>query len=194
MLTNPESLCAQVLKAKYFPAGSILEATPSCGISYTWRSILKGCELLKKGLIWRIGDGQNVNMWTDPWINREGSRTPVTPRGQNLLTKVTELIDPVTNEWDETLIRDTFWEMDAECILSTPIGEGFEDSPAWHFDSKGQFSVKSAYHVYVQHRDGDVATGAGVKRERCFGKQFGNYPSFQECNSSYGVLHIIACR
>jgi hypothetical protein len=36
MLTNPESLCARVLKARYFHNTSILEAIPTGGISYSW--------------------------------------------------------------------------------------------------------------------------------------------------------------
>jgi hypothetical protein len=82
MLTNPDSLCARVLKARYFPNTSMLEATASAGISYSWRSILKGISLLKEGLIWRIGDGRTtVNIWTDAWLSRDGSRQPITPRG-----------------------------------------------------------------------------------------------------------------
>jgi hypothetical protein len=38
MLTNLGSLCARVLKARYFPNVSILEAIASNGISYTWRT------------------------------------------------------------------------------------------------------------------------------------------------------------
>jgi hypothetical protein len=104
MLVNPESLCARVLKARYFPNSSILKATASQGISYSWRSILKGVRLLKEGLIWHIGDGSSVNIWTDQWINRTGCRVPVTPRRQCLLTKVEELIDPTTGQWDEEII------------------------------------------------------------------------------------------
>jgi hypothetical protein len=66
MLTNPDSLCAKVLKAKYFPTTSILQVVPSSGMSYTWRSIPKGLELLREGVIWRIGDGNNINIWSDP--------------------------------------------------------------------------------------------------------------------------------
>ena len=40
LLVCPDSLCAQVLKAKYFPNGSILQCEARDGISYTWRSIL----------------------------------------------------------------------------------------------------------------------------------------------------------
>jgi hypothetical protein len=36
MLTSPESFCAQVHKAKYFPNTSILQAKPLAGMSYTW--------------------------------------------------------------------------------------------------------------------------------------------------------------
>jgi hypothetical protein len=72
----------------------MLEATASAGISYSWRSILKGISLLKEGLIWRIGDGTAVNIWTDAWLSRDGSRQPITLRGQSVLTKVSELIDP----------------------------------------------------------------------------------------------------
>jgi hypothetical protein len=58
LLTNPDSLCGQVLKAKYFPHSDILHCLARPGISYTWRSILKGAALLKEGIIWRIGNGE----------------------------------------------------------------------------------------------------------------------------------------
>jgi hypothetical protein len=160
MLMNPNSLCARVLKARYFPTTSILEATVVPGISYSWRSIMRGVDLLKEGLIWRIGNGVDVKIWSDPWLNRGGSRQPVTPRRQSVLTRVSELVDPFTCQWDEALVRDTFWEMDARIILSTPIRSDFEDYPAWHFDEKGVFSVKSAYQLYVVKRDEQMSASA----------------------------------
>jgi hypothetical protein len=66
LLTNPNSLCARVLKAKYFPHSGILECQAKGGILYSWRSILQGVDLLKKGLIWRVGDGRQINIWVDP--------------------------------------------------------------------------------------------------------------------------------
>jgi hypothetical protein len=45
---NPDSLCAQVLKAKYYANSEVLEAKPKAGMSYCWRSILRGLELIKK--------------------------------------------------------------------------------------------------------------------------------------------------
>jgi hypothetical protein len=29
-------------------------------MSYTWRSILKGLDVMKLGIIWRVGDGRNL--------------------------------------------------------------------------------------------------------------------------------------
>lgn len=66
LLKNKESLCAQVLKAKYFPNSSALQAKPCSGMSYTWRSILRGIDLLKAGVIKRVGSGQTIDCWNDP--------------------------------------------------------------------------------------------------------------------------------
>jgi hypothetical protein len=71
LLTNTDTLCGRVLKAKYFPHSDILQCTPRTGISYSWRSILKGAELIKEGIIWRIGNGEKVRIWEDPWLPRE---------------------------------------------------------------------------------------------------------------------------
>jgi hypothetical protein len=77
--------------------------------------------LLKEGIIWRIGNGENVRIWEDPWLPKGITRKPITPRGASLLTKVNELINLVTGEWDEQLVNDSFWPQDAEEILWIPI-------------------------------------------------------------------------
>jgi hypothetical protein len=65
-------------------------------------------EAMKKGLVWRVGNGEKINIWHDPWIPNEATRRSVTPRGQNVLNKVSDLINPNTGEWDEELVRDMF--------------------------------------------------------------------------------------
>jgi hypothetical protein len=105
LIHKPDSLCACVLRTKYFPDGDLLKASSASNMSYTWRSILKGVEVLKKGIVWRIGDGSKVNLWEDPWLPREPSRKPITPRGHVLMSKVSELINPIICSWDEDLVR-----------------------------------------------------------------------------------------
>ena len=70
LLDAPDTLCARVLKARYYPNCSILEAEAKDGISYTCRSILKGIALFKEGVIWRVGPGDNIKVWEDPWTPR----------------------------------------------------------------------------------------------------------------------------
>lgn len=55
------------------------------------------------------------------------------------MTTVSELIDPVTGGWDEQLVRDTFWDMDANLILAIPVNGALENKAAWHFDKKANF-------------------------------------------------------
>jgi hypothetical protein len=121
ILKNSTSLCAQVLAAKYFPDRDLLNAEAKSGISYCWRSILKGIQVLKNGIIWRVGDGYNINIWTDPWLPRDSSRMVKSRRGNQLLTKVAELIDPISHSWDLQLIQQTFNLEDAK-IISTSRG------------------------------------------------------------------------
>jgi hypothetical protein len=151
LIHNPDSLCCQILRAKYFPSGNILQARATTGISYTWRSVLKGIELLKKGMIWRVGNGRSVHIWNDPWIPRGITHQPCSHRGHNLIQWVSDPIDTITGSWDENLGRQTFHSDDVQIILAIPVHEDLEDEITWLFDSKGIFNVKSAYKVYIDN-------------------------------------------
>ena len=100
LLTQPDTLCARVMQAKYYPDGRLLKTEAKDGISYTWRSILKGVELLKEGLIWRIEDGSSINIREDLWISREVKPEVITQRNGSILTKVADLLNPGTGNWD----------------------------------------------------------------------------------------------
>lgn len=81
---------------------------------------------MKKGIIWRVGNGEDIKIWCDPWIPRGSTRRIISPKGNNLLSKVFELINPITNQWDEDLIRQTFWAEDAKVILQIPLQDDTE--------------------------------------------------------------------
>jgi hypothetical protein len=68
LLTEPTSLCARVLKRRYFPHTNFWHATKPRSCSYTWRSILFGRDLLLRGVRWGIGDGKSVKLTSDHWI------------------------------------------------------------------------------------------------------------------------------
>jgi hypothetical protein len=49
LIQNPYSLCARILKVKYFLKSSLLTARVRGGCSYTWWSIMQCKEVLKEG-------------------------------------------------------------------------------------------------------------------------------------------------
>ena len=115
------------------------------GSSFTWQSIWAGIQTFKKGHIWRVGQGESINIWEDEWVPSSYSRKVITPKGQKY-TKVSKLIDPYTRTWDEDLVNQTFWEVDARRVLAIPLSSnGMEDFVAWHLTKSGTFSVRSSY-------------------------------------------------
>lgn len=104
LIEFPDILYARVLKAKYFPQGSLIDTTFSCNIFPTWRAIVRGLELLKKGIIWRVGNGKSICVWRDPWIPSDHSRRPISLRGNCWLKWVSDLIDQ-DGSWNITEIN-----------------------------------------------------------------------------------------
>jgi len=78
----------------------------------------------------------------------------MTPRGNNLVTTVEELINPVTGYWDEDLNKDLFWPVDVHWILQISLSVGREDLVSWHYNRNGFFSVCSAYHIQWSRKFG----------------------------------------
>ena len=97
LLTNPESLCAKVLKGRYYHDSDFLAATKKRNSSHTWRAILHGRECLNLGLIKRVGDGASINIWEDPWIPSNHGYRPIIRLPGAACTKVEELTDHVNN-------------------------------------------------------------------------------------------------
>jgi hypothetical protein len=71
LIQYPESLCARILKAKYYPNGNLLDTAFIQNTSASWQGIMHCLELLKQGAIWRIGDGTQVKIWWDNWLPRQ---------------------------------------------------------------------------------------------------------------------------
>jgi len=57
------SLVFKVFQAKYFPLGNIFYGEESPRSSFAWRSIMQAIEGVLRGARWRVGDGNNINIW-----------------------------------------------------------------------------------------------------------------------------------
>ena len=104
LIMRPSSLCARVLRGKYFPNGDFLTATKRRHCSETWRAILHGRDVLKKGLIMRIGPG-DVDIWQDNWIPGLRPFRPLVHLPTAAVERVQDLFVPGTRVSDEQLVR-----------------------------------------------------------------------------------------
>lgn len=65
-------------KAKYFPRGTIFDAKASSG-SYAWQSILKAKKVIDVRLVWRLGNGNSIQIYNDRWIPITNSAKIISP-------------------------------------------------------------------------------------------------------------------
>lgn len=117
LIFYPESLCARVLKAKYFPNGNLLDTVTAGDASPSWRGIEHGLDLLKHGVVHRVGDGKSIRIWRDNWIPRAHGMKPVGSCRPCRLRWVSHLIDDDSGTWDETLVRRYFYACDVDEIF-----------------------------------------------------------------------------
>ncbi|XP_019179245.1 PREDICTED: uncharacterized protein LOC109174463 [Ipomoea nil] len=67
-LTKPDALVTRVFKARYFPKCSFLEAKRGSNPSFVWSSIWESQTMVGKGVRWRVGNGESIRVWGDPWL------------------------------------------------------------------------------------------------------------------------------
>lgn len=118
LLDEPSSLISQVYKGRYFAKKSFLDASMGSRPSYAWWSIMYRPELLEKGLMKTIRDGQNTHVWIDLWILDEVPRRPINKEGQiDMNLKVSHLIS-LMGGWDQQRLSSLFRRGDITKILS----------------------------------------------------------------------------
>ncbi|XP_059441847.1 uncharacterized mitochondrial protein AtMg00310-like [Corylus avellana] len=147
--TSQDSLTARILKAKYHPNCTILEAQMGPKPSFAWRSIQGACKVVSDGLIWRVGDGSNVWIWGDKWLHNPSTymvKSP--PKVLNAEAKVKELIDHEGQGWKLTLLREIFTLEDQVAIQLVPFScLNQPDKLVWRGTQNDVFSVSSACHM-----------------------------------------------
>ena len=131
MLSNPDSLCAQVLKAKYYPHGKLEDTVFTGNASSSCQAISHGLDLLKRGLIWRVGNGRNIRVWRDNWIPRPFSFKPVSLQGRCRIRFVADLLN-TNGSWKVELLQQYFLPADVIEILKIRASPRLdEDVIAW---------------------------------------------------------------
>lgn len=107
---------------------------------------MHGFELLKKGVIWRVFDRQNVNIWRDNWLPWDKGLKISGKKNRSRLKWGSELFIPGKKVWNEEMVLFVFYPHDVDAILNSisfPSETG-EDFMASHYEKNGCFSVRSA--------------------------------------------------
>ena len=68
LYSNPTTLWAWVLQAKYFPHATLFTSPHTSHRSHIWTALSLGVKLLHGGMGWIVGDGQAIWIQQDPWL------------------------------------------------------------------------------------------------------------------------------
>lgn len=161
MINNPGSLCHRVFRARFFPDCYILEAKDSSVGSYAWKSILSARNVIRKGMVWRIGNGESVRIKMDKWLPTQSSRSVISPIPQLVPdAKVSELIDHDSAVWKADLVQQLFLPHEVSVIMGIPLSERLPfDRITWAHTPSGMFTTSSAYKLLIAY---DSAPNAGT--------------------------------
>jgi hypothetical protein len=120
-----------LLRANITTIHLFLSAKRKRNSSHTWQAILKGRQVLEKGLIKLIGDGTSTQAWTDQWIPEIPGFKPLYKKPEATVERVHELLTSEGSAWNEQVLQENFLEADAKEIRKIPLGRLKEDMLAW---------------------------------------------------------------
>lgn len=132
--------------------------------SYVWRSICARRDVIMRGSRWQVGDERSIKIWEDRWLPLPSNFQIFSTKPKRMdISFVNDLISG-TGSWNLPLINSLFSAVEVDLVHSLTLGKPpANNCLVWHFDKKGSFSVKSAYHVareYITPSSASSSTSA----------------------------------
>jgi hypothetical protein len=125
---------------------------------------------VEKGCYWSVGNGENINVWKDNWIQQKGNShtwSTIAPNTEHL--KVKDLMLDNYNEWNAILINQLFLPFEAQKILNIPIIDKTQnDTLTWDGTTDGNYTVKDGYQAISKWKENaniDSASTSGHNNE-----------------------------
>lgn len=124
--------------------------------SNLWRGICKNWNLVEKNMVWRVGNGNSISFWSDPWVPNLGrlmdsARLPISQReeGERIHHFVTASGQLNFNHFMELLPDQIVNRI--KTIIPPHVSSG-EDSLAWDGAVDGYFSISQAFTSLLSSR------------------------------------------
>ncbi|KAK3193688.1 hypothetical protein Dsin_024998 [Dipteronia sinensis] len=136
---KPNSLAARVIGGCYYSTTDFHKARASKSVSFLWRSLCWGRELIEKGSRWLVGNERSVLIYGDQWIPRPISFKVLSQPVLGAFATVDRL-EMANGEWNE-----------------------MEDSLLWLFNKSGGFLVRSGYWVAKNIPSNPYSSGLSSK-------------------------------
>lgn len=134
---------------------------------------MKGREALLKGAKWTVRNGKSIGVWLYSWLpspDRPRILSPIVESFEE--TRVVDLIEPESGQWDLNLLQGLFIPSSAEMIRSIPLcSAAVEDKLIWPHTPLGQYSMQSRYRFLM--------------------RESSNYQTLERPNASGGLWKII---
>ena len=132
LLSNPDSLVAHILKARYYLLSSFGKAVVGSNHNYTWRSIMAAHIVIIQGSRIQIGNGCQTMIGGSPWLPDldHGYDTTLLP-DVIVNAPVSSLMTPGQHNWDLDVLADIFNDRDRALITQIPLSSRREED-AWY--------------------------------------------------------------
>ncbi|CAL1353205.1 unnamed protein product [Linum trigynum] len=151
VIKEKETLWTQLVRSKYGKEQTHLNLLrPVQGSSFTWSSLTKARNLLRKGCAWNIHRGNRTNFWYDVWLTQvplqELATGQIPEEERELLVEdfVDEDRNWKTEKFDHILPLDIVRQITARVVDPLSMEE---DTLLWQPTSNERFSTKSAYQL-----------------------------------------------
>ena len=156
MLSDRDSFCVKILKAKYKVGRNWLSANPIKGASWCWKSLEGVKHLLKTGACRLVGSSRDILVWEDPWIPNLPNFVPKPRQELEWIPSMTvsQLLNPSKLGWDFNTLNLWFDDTTILAINNISYKQGLnEDRWIWTKTNNGELSVKSIYKESFEDED-----------------------------------------
>lgn len=138
-----------IMQSKYYPRSCFLATNRTNNCTKMWRNLVQLKPLLYEHLAWKIGSGEEIPIFSQPWFQHWWNFTARNQRQHN--ARLSEMIDAETGGWDFEKLESLFGFQQALIISlspgSTPALSNRPDVLLFTYAKNGSFSVSKAYQL-----------------------------------------------